>query len=165
MANVINLTSADTHQPIRDEGIASEAIKPGSLVEFGGSDDYQKHSTTNGNARKAFALSSGEVGFDSDDITTDIASGDTVPVGIFPRGARVNALLISGTDASTSSDANISKGDPLESAGGQDTGTLQKWGATTDNSNVDSIVGYAREAVDNSGASAGSTARLVIEVA
>lgn len=142
------------------EAVASEAITPGELVEFGGSNDLQKHSTAGGNARKAFALENDLVG---DDISTDYDSGDTVRYAVFPKGAEVNALLPTGTAASVS----ISKGDALESAGD---GTLVKWdtaGQATDPSatpvEVDQLVGYALESVDNSGGS--SEARIEIEVA
>jgi len=156
MANTIALKGAVT----RKEAVASEAITPGELIEFGGSNDIQKHSTAGGNARKAFALENDLVG---DDISTDYDSGDTVQYGVFEQTAEVNALLPTGTAASVS----ISKGQALESAGD---GTLVAWdtaGQATDPSltpvQVNQIVGYALEAVDNSGGS--SEARIEIEVA
>lgn len=139
----------------RKEGEASEAITPGELVEFGGSNDIQRHSTAGDNARKAFALENDLIG---DDISTDYDSGDTVQYGVFNQGAEVNALLPTGTASAVS----ISKGQALESAGD---GTLQAYGTATESTpvNVDKLVGYALEAVDNSSGS--SEARIEIEVA
>lgn len=145
---------------IRKEGETDEAVTPGHLVEFGGGNDIQKHSTAGGNARKAFALENDLVG---DGIDDDYASGETVQYGVMERGAEVNALLGTGTAASVS----ISKGQAVESAGD---GTVQAWdtaGQATDPSatpvEVDQLVGYAIEAVDNS--AGGSEVRIQIEVA
>lgn len=138
--------------PVRREYTASEAITPGEMVEFGGSNDIQKHSTAGGNARKAFALENDLIG---NSISDDYSSGDTVQVGVMPRGAQVQALLPTG-----GTEVNISKGQALESSGD---GTLQAWGTNADSGEHDNLIGYALEAVDNSGGS--SEARIEIEVA
>lgn len=66
-----------------------------------------------------------------------------------------NALLASGADLGTASEADISIGDKLAF---NDDGTLKE--ATT----AGAEVAVALEAVDNSGASAGSFARINVEV-
>lgn len=135
--------------PIVKEGVASEAITPGHLVEFGGSNDLQKHSTAGGNARPAFMREQDYIG---QDIDTACASGDRIPYMVGRQGDEVRGLVAAGTSA-------ISKGGPLESAGD---GTLQPHG-TAATGDVDNIVAYATEAVDNSGGS--EAVRIAIEVA
>ena len=136
----------------RKEGLASEAISAGHLVEFGGSADLQKHSTAAGTARKCFALENDLVGGGIDDA---YASGDQVQTAVFMSGCEVYALVAASAPA-------IAKGDALESAGD---GTLRKAAtdAATDTTQRNSIVGYALEAVDNSGG--GAPARIRVEVA
>lgn len=89
---------------IRKEGVASEAITPGHLVEFGGAKDYRKHSTIGGAARRAFALENDLIGKGIDDA---YALGDQLQVGLFVPGAECYAIT----------NAAVTKGDPLESAG------------------------------------------------
>ena len=137
---------------IRKEGIASEAITPGHLVEFGGTKDYRKHATAAGNARKAFALENDLIG---SDIDTAYALNDTVQVGLFHSGCEVYALVAAAASA-------ITKGAALESAG-NGTVRVQAANAATSQAQRDSVVGYALEAVDNSGG--GSAVRIKIEVA
>jgi hypothetical protein len=94
-------------EPIQNEDDkAAEAITPGHLVTFNGSGDLIKHATAGGNAARAFALEREEMG---DNIDVAYAIGDTVKVGVFGAGTRVNALIASGQ--------NLVKGDFLESAG------------------------------------------------
>ncbi len=132
---------------IRKEGEASSAITPGDLVEFGGSNDLQTHGTAGGPARKAFALDNDLIG---DDISVDYASGDTVQYGVFPPGAEVNAHL--------NYPENVSKGDPLVSAGD---GGLVAFIESTHEAGV--IVAFANEAVNNS--AGGAQVRIQVEVA
>jgi hypothetical protein len=91
---------------IAKEGIASAAITPGELIEFGGSNDVQRHSTVGGAARRAFALENDLIGRGIDD---NYAADETVRYAVFPPGAEVLALLTSGETAT--------KGQALESAG------------------------------------------------
>jgi len=91
---------------VRKEGEASAAITPGDLVEFGGANDLQVHSTAGGAARKAFALENDLVGEGIDDA---YAAGDTVQYGVFYPGAEVYGRLAAA--------ATCSIGDPLESDG------------------------------------------------
>lgn len=138
--------------PIRTEGVATEAITPGYLIEgFGTS--IAKHSTSGGNTRKAFALINDLVG---DDIDDDYDSGDTVQIGLFRSGDKMNGVLATSQ--------TIVAGDPLESNGD---GTLKKHDPSVDTSSSsvdvyrDGIVGYAAEAVSTTS----STARIEVEVA
>jgi hypothetical protein len=93
---------------------------------------------------------------DTDPIDQTIASGTIVEVRVFTTGETVqNALLASGSDLASASDANVSPGDRL---GTNDDGSLK---ITTTGG---AAVAVAREANDNSGASAGDRARLNVEV-
>jgi hypothetical protein len=94
-------------EPIQNEDDkAAEAITPGHLVAFNVSGDLVKHASAAGITPAAFALEREYMG---DDIDTAYAIGDTVAVGVFYPGCRVNALIASGV--------NVAKGDLLESAG------------------------------------------------
>jgi len=105
-------------EPIQNEDDkAAEAITPGHLVTFDGSGNLIKHATAGGNAARTFALEREEMG---DDIDVAYGINDTVKVGYFPPGTRVNALIASGQ--------NLTKGDFLESAGN---GGLRKFGSGT----------------------------------
>lgn len=128
---------------------ASESFTPGELVELGGSNDVQKHSTAGGTSIKRFAMPADTYGNDK---TDDYSSGETAEILTAHRGTQIHALLGTG-----SSEVNISESEFLESAGD---GTLQAFGTAT--SNEDNIVAQAREAVDNS--SGGSEARIKVEV-
>jgi hypothetical protein len=137
--------------PIRKEGVASEAITPGHLVEFGGSNDLQAHSTAGGNARKAFAVENDLVG---GAITDAYAQDDTLQYVIARPGDEVYALLAHGE--------NVSEGDALES---DSNGALQEHtapGGSDSGLQMDAIVGYALEDLNNT---TGAEARIKVEVA
>lgn len=102
MPNTIVLL--DEGRAFQKEAEASEAITPGSLVEFGGAEELRNHSTIGGEARKAFALDNTLIGKGPDDAW---AVNDRVRYAIFPPGAEVYARV---------SEA-VTKGDFLESAG------------------------------------------------
>lgn len=133
---------------VRNEGAASEAITPGHLVEFGGSNDYQKHSSAGGDAAAKFAVENDVVG---DDISTDYVSGEQVQVETFPAGSQVYAHLAGGE--------NVSKGAFLESAGD---GTLQQVGTASSAGANKPVVAQALEAVNVSGTSVGQ--RIKVEI-
>lgn len=93
---------------------------------------------------------------DTDPIDQTISSGTIVEVRVFDSGETVqNALLASGADLATASEANVSPGDRL---GTNDDGSLK---VTT---TAGAALAVAREANDNSGAAAGDLARLDVEV-
>jgi len=139
-------------QGIRKEGIASGTIRPGHLVEFGGANDLQVHSTAAATARKAFAVENDLIG---NGIDVNYTVGEQVQYEVYASGAEVYALVAAGAAA-------IEKGDPLQSAGN---GTLriQATDAATDDTQRNSLVAYALEDVDNSGGS--SVVRIRVEIA
>jgi len=129
-------------EPIQNEdNKAAEAITPGHLVVVNGSGDLIKHATAGGATPASFALEREEMG---KTIDTAYAIGDTVKVGTFPPGTRVNALIASGQ--------NISKGAKLESAGN---GTLRVLGSGT-------AIAWAVRAVNN--AAGPNAARISAEI-
>jgi hypothetical protein len=78
-------------EPIQNEDDkAAAAITPGMLVNFDGSGNLVPHATAGGNAARAFALEREEAG---QDMNTVYAIGDTVKVGTFYPGCRVNAII------------------------------------------------------------------------
>ena len=129
-------------EPIQNEdNAAAEAITPGHLVTLNGSGQVIKHATAGANTQRNFALEREEMG---KTIDTPYAIGDTVKVGAFGPGTRVNALIASGQ--------NITKGAKLESAGN---GTLRVLAAGTP-------IAWAVRAVNNSAGP--GDARISVEI-
>jgi hypothetical protein len=130
-------------EPIQNEDDkAAAAITPGMLVNWNGSGDLVPYATAGatGAVAKAFAMEREEMGNDMD---VPYAIGDTVKVGVFHSGCRVNALIATGQ--------NIAKGNLLQTGV---TGTLAIFAAGTP-------VARALEAVNNA---SGSNARLRVEI-
>jgi hypothetical protein len=128
-------------QPLQNEdAAAAAAITPGMLVSVNGSGLWIPHGTALAAAARNFAMERDEMGKDMD---TPYAIGDTVKVGAFSQGMRVNALIATGVNAAV--------GALLESAGN---GTLRV---------LTTGVALARalEAVNNA---SGSNARLRVEI-
>lgn len=153
---------------VPQEKIASQAtILPGMLVEVvpsgGDAGQLRAHATAGGNAQKAFAnvalLPNRTVA--TDPLDTPYADGDTMQWLICRPGDMVYALL-------PASAAAVVDGDPLESNGD---GTLRKktaqavneGGTATYTIYSNSIVGFAAEAVDNSGG--GTRVRIRVRIA
>lgn len=151
---VIMLTGGERGEFIGQEALsaAASAILPGHLIEVLSAGTVQEHSTAAANAAKTFALANTANGGTIDDA---YAVGETVLFGTAQSGQLVNALLAAAAVA-------VTKGAPLESAGD---GTLRVLtaDAATDQTQRDSIVGYADESVDNSGG--GAVARIAVRVA
>lgn len=138
-------------EPIQNEDDkAAEAITPGMLVTYDASGNVIKHATAAGNAAARFALEREEMG---KDIDVAYAINDTVKLGTFYPGARVNALVATAAPA-------IIKGDFLESAGN---GTVRKAvvNATPSNGQIKGVIAIALEALTNV---SGSNQRLRIEI-
>lgn len=138
---------------IRDEGVAAGAITPGMLLRRSSATAVAFHATAGGNHQKMFALENDLVG---GGVSDAYAADDQVQIGHARSGVKIDALLKTGN--------NVAVGAALESAGD---GTLQALTVVnTDDSDVDlvssPIVGFAREAVNNS---SGSAVRITIEVA
>ncbi len=144
-ANQINLGGAPFTP---EEGIASEAITPGHLIE-----DYQsagnfrkrKHSTAKGFAKPEFAV---EDSLQGRPISTAYAQGELVFSHIFSPGARVLAWLKPGTSY-VHGDKLISNGD----------GTLQKISGSSD---LD-VIAICQEALDLSASGAVAT-RCAVQI-
>lgn len=130
-----------------DEGIASEALTPSALIDFGGSNDLQTHQTQDGNAAPWFAMEPLDPGKDIED---DNQSGDSTRYFKASAGDKVHALLFAGE--------NVSKGAKLSSNGD---GTLHEY-TPSGSDESDAVVAEAAEAVDNSGSS--SSTRIKVEV-
>lgn len=146
MADPKTIAISGSHH--RKEGVTDETVTPGHLLEYGGSNDLQKHSTASGNAGRMFALENDLVG---DGIDDDYASGETVQFCIAKPGAKIYAWLAYGED--------VSVDDYLESAGD---GTLQEHTAIGSDVQVEAVVARATEAVTNT--SGGEAVRIEVEV-
>lgn len=140
--------------PLRDEGVASAAVTPGHLVKSVAA-GVAVHSVAGGNWQGAIAVEREMTG---DDIDTAYAANDQILLA-WPRAGDVfNGLVAAAAPA-------IIKGDPLEAAAD---GTVRKHtpqavdegGTATYTIYADAIVGYAEEAVDNSGG--GSAVRILV---
>ena len=149
-------------EPIRKEGIASEAITPGHLLEFvpsgGDAGQLRKHTDAGLNASPMFAV---EEDFVGDDIDTAYADGSTVQYVVGRPGDEIYAIL--------ADNQTIVAGDFLESG---DNGQLRKHTAPsqavdeggsatyTITQHTKAIIVQAMEAKTTSGA----TARLIVQV-
>ena len=153
-AEVIELLADAAGQSVHNEALAAagSSIIPGDLVEEPSAGGAQEHSGAGLNAQKLFALTNLGTGGDVD---AAYAVGETARYGAFSSGQEVFARVAAAATA-------IPKGAALESAGD---GTLrvQTVAAATANTARDSVVGYALEAVDNSGG--GTVVRIKIRVA
>lgn len=153
----------------RKDGEAAAAITPGELLEHAGTNgegelQFQPHSETpdlngNGSARPLFAREYSHTGRTIDD---DYAAGEHMEYHDGLPGDEVYAFIDAGE--------TVSPGDPLESAGNGalavHTGvTTVGDGSGTANETVadDLVVGYAVEAVDNSGGT--DPVRVRVEIA
>ena len=136
---------------IRKEAQAAAAITPGDLVELTSDGKVQRKASAATTAQRAFAVENEVVG---KGIDHDYAAGDNVLYEVLPPGAEVYALV-------PPSAAAIVIGDRLESAGG---GKLRKvvTSASTDDTQRQSIVAIALEAVDNSAGA--NPARIKVEL-
>ena len=138
------------------EKLASVPITPGHLVEVvpsgGDAGQLRLHSTAGGDAQKAFAYESltPATGVATQAIDTPYPDGDSVRWLVCRSGDCVYAWLPAAAAA-------VIDGDPLESNGD---GTLRKGTAATA---TEHIVGWATEAVNNSGG--GAPARIRVRVA
>jgi len=128
-------------QPIQNEdAAAAEAITPGMLVTLNSSGLLIKHATAGGATARNFAMERDEMGKGIDDV---YAIGDTVKVGAFTQGMRVNAFLTTGNNAGI--------GALLESTG---TGALRLLSTGV-------AIARALEALNNT---SGQNARLRVEI-
>lgn len=152
-AEVIELLTNISGSFINNERLAASgsAIIPGMLVQETGG-EVEEHGTAAANAQKLFALTDISTGGTIDDVYT---VGATVRYGAAHSGQEAFALVAAGATA-------ILDGAALESNGDGTVRTATA-DAATDTTQRDSIVGYAMEAVDNSGG--GASVRIAIRVA
>jgi len=127
---------------VREEGTASEVITPGHLIEFGGTNDIQKHSTAGGTAAAIFATEQPlDEGQDRD---TETNKGDTVSYTQPAPGDEVIARAAK---------EDISAGDYVESNGD---GNVRKFAGDADAISQE-VVGVVPpgEGITNSGGTLG----------
>lgn len=142
-------------QLTQEEGTLSEALSAGDLVEAGGSDDFQAHSTDGGVVERVLvAMDERGRGFEAGD---DYESGEFITVAVCNSGVGLHMNLASGDDLGTAANANISEGDRLVSAGD---GTVRAF----DTDDPDDVVAHAEESIDNSSGGAGNDTPLAVEV-
>jgi len=147
-------------QAKKEELKAGTDITPGMGVEYDSNGDLipvDSVEPTGATARFAIEPQVSDTTGRSNPVDDDYTETDEVVHYInFRSGDELDeALLASGADLGTASEADISIGDKLAF---NDDGTLKE--ATA----AGAEVAVAREAVDNSGASAGSFARIRVEV-
>lgn len=122
---------------------AASAIKPGHLIEELAAGTVQEHSTAASNSQKLVALTNLANGGTIDDA---YAVGETVRFGAFAPGQEAFLRVAAGAAA-------IAKAAYLQSAGDGTVITLAT-DAATDDTQRESVIGTALEAVDNSGGGA-----------
>jgi len=122
---------------VREEDTASEVITPGHLIEFGGSNDIQKHSSAGSDVQPLIAVENDVVG---DGVDTDYVSGERVQYDAPHTGAIYLMRLADGE--------NVTRGTFLESAGD---GTVQAAGTASSSGAHVAVVGQADEDLDLSG--------------
>lgn len=144
VVNQIVLEGADLAL-FKETSKASAAITPGDVIEDGGANDIQRHSTADANAERRFAVESTLMGVEPAGlhIDRDYATGETVREAYVPSGALIYAWLAAGE--------NVAKGAELSSDGA---GKLQAYtapslAATSGTAQGDAAVARAAEAVNN----------------
>jgi hypothetical protein len=132
---------------------AAVTIRPGMLLAVGTTNTVKPHAVATGNKEgvkvavdNLFAAPSAGAAIDA-----TYAAGVTVPYVFGSPGDVLYMLLKTGN--------NIAKGAPLESGGA---GNLQAATTPVAGTSVDSLVGYAEEAVNNA---SGSDARIRVRIA
>lgn len=122
------------------ELIAAATITPGMLVSITSAGKWTPHATAGGTALTAFAVENDINGKGIDD---NYVANDWVQTAILCPGSEVNAIVAAAAAAIVVGDQLVSNG-----AGG-----VKKGNGTTD-----VVLGYALQAVDNSGG--GSAVRI-----
>lgn len=159
MASSVPHTVTLRGDPIASEALAkaSEAIKPGMLVQVHTDGTLKKHATAKAAAVRAFAREMDIAGATIDDAYDD---GDTVLYSVYRPGDWVYAWLKAGND--------VAKGALLESGGD---GSLQALTAQSQSGTTPFAVTEggkalcrALEAVDNDPGTGGAAVRIKVEV-
>lgn len=136
MATTVKIKS---YLDIQEEYKAASALYPAYLVELTENSKVQSHSSTGGNAEKAFAL---EDALQGNDLAVEYSADGVVRVWYPQRGDQVQAVLADGE--------TIKVGDFLESAGD---GSLQKYAVESTAVYTEQVIGVALEDVNTSASS------------
>lgn len=141
-AQVIQALGGINGEPVVNEALAAAAtvIKPGHLLEELAAGTVQEHGGAGLNAQRLVALTDLPTGGTIDDVYTVAA---TVRYGAFHSGQETFMRLAASASA-------VVIGKALESDG-DGTVRILTTDTATDDTQRDSIVAYALEAVDNSG--------------
>lgn len=145
---------------VDEERLAGEAdIYPGSFLQIDGSSDYQKNSTEAASGRGLMA----DLSRSGADVAKDesYTNGDEVSAVRVPVGGQVEGRLAAGGDLTTASNANVSEDELLVET---NVGALASHTSADTSGDPEGAVYRALEAVDNSGASAGVSNQVYIEV-
>lgn len=154
MADTNNVVRYSWENLSQEEGQTDGTVAAGHLLEDG-ANGFAPHGTDAGVLdRVMFAKDMRGRGYEAGD---EYPGGEWISSVIANAGVGITAILAAGTDLATAANANITEGDRLVSAGD---GSLRKFDADGDAA----VVAVAEEDVDNSGAAAGETALLEIEV-
>lgn len=142
-------TTVVGYNDVEEDGELSEEARLGAVVERGGSKDFQLNEQSK---EKLVVVGAADLGKDHlDDWTASgvkVGSGETVTTKQLETGDRFRLWLEAGTALTTSSNANISKGEDLIVA---QTSASAYNGALKSGSGSGDLV--AEESVDNSGGS------------
>lgn len=155
-------TNDGAHRPIQ-EAVAAVALTPGELLAFNAGENLIPHGNAGQNAQKLFAVEDPYVDprtTTNPAIDVDYAANSRARYLHAQPGDVIYAFLAAGQ--------NVAKGAPLQSDGA---GALQahtpqavdEGGTGTYTIYLHAIVGYAEEAVDNSGG--GTRVRIRLRVA
>lgn len=149
------------------EKLASESITPGHLVQIvpsgGDAGQLRKHATAGGNTEKAFAYQSltPDRTAATEAIDTPWADGETTRWLICRSGDIVYAWIPAAAPAIVEGDILVSNGDGTLVKGA--TQAVNEGGSATYTVFQTAVVGFAAEAVNNSGG--GTAVRLRVRVA
>jgi len=148
-ANTVRVMSNQTPEQFTGSG----AITPGHLCYLTSAGLIAVHATAGGDQTRLFAIEDSHQG---SEITDAYVTATTVQAIHALPGDRLNALLLNGETAVIGS---------LLESGGDGTLRVKDADASVGAINYNSVVGYAREAVDMSGSDAvDPSARILITV-
>lgn len=139
--------------PNERDYVLSEAADPGMLMEFGGSDDVQKHSTANGGLNPVAVLREQKEN-DGAGVEDQVAASDLATI-LFPSPGDVVLVRL----GFGSSEHTITVGEALESGGD---GTVQSHGTAAGSGEEGTLKLVALEALDNSSGSATALLKALV---
>lgn len=152
------------HAPfVQDEYDSAETnIRAGHLLELDSSGDVQKVSTEGATGNGIVAdLPNLDPDVEKDEDLTGGNSGETLIVQHIPVGGVAEVRLAAGGDLTTAGNANVTEGDVLVETVN---GAVANHTDAETGGEPEGAVYRARESVDNSGAAAGESNQVYIEV-